>query len=310
MTGELQFIDLVRTIVRDQGARGLSDDAATLRVGDQTLVLTHDMMVEGRHWAKDADPADVGWKIAAVNLSDLAAKGARPVAFLLGYMLGDDDWDRRFVEGLGEALDAFDVALLGGDTVSGPKDAPRAIGITAIGRATATVPARSGAKAGDGLFLIGSIGEAMAGHELGLRSRDFPALHAAFHRPRPLIEEGCMLGGTVHAMMDVSDGLLLDAGRMADASGLTVDIESEAVPIGDELQGWIDERSGEERDRRMRGRLGWGDDYALIFAAPEHFVPPVSATRVGRFLPRGQGAVMLDGTVPPDDLRMGYLHED
>ena len=112
------------------------------------------MLVEGVHFLPDDPPADVAWKLLAVNLSDLAAKGATPVGVLLGYPLGDADWDRAFVRGLGEALAAFDVPLLlGGDTVKGP----RVLSLTAIGR-SAAAPSRSSARPGDGLWVTGVMG--------------------------------------------------------------------------------------------------------------------------------------------------------
>jgi thiamine-monophosphate kinase len=117
MSTEPQFIELMRALATGPAARGLNDDAAALNVGAETLVLTHDMMVEGVHWLPGQDPADVAWKLVAVNLSDLAAKGAEPLGVLLGYSLGDNDV--RFAAGLGEVLAAFEVPLLGGDTVGG-----------------------------------------------------------------------------------------------------------------------------------------------------------------------------------------------
>ncbi|QYU68124.1 thiamine-phosphate kinase [Leptolyngbya sp. 15MV] len=133
----------------------MADDCAVLELGGETLVLTHDTMVEGVHVLPGQDMADVAWKLVAVNLSDLAAKGAEPVGVLLGHMLGEDD--ARFVEGLREVLDAYDVPLLGGDTVRG--SGPRAWGLTAIGRATcAPVPSRGGAMPGDALYLTGPVG--------------------------------------------------------------------------------------------------------------------------------------------------------
>src|SRR4051812_33985579 len=123
------------------GARGLLDDAAVLEAGEIRLVLTHDVLVEGVHFLPTDPPQDVAWKLVAVNLSDLAAKGARPVGVLLGFPLGDAAWDRAFVDGFGAALSAFGVALLGGDTVTGP----RVLGLTAVGEARGPVPSRSGA---------------------------------------------------------------------------------------------------------------------------------------------------------------------
>jgi thiamine-monophosphate kinase len=167
---ESDFLALLRPLATHPAARGFMDDAAVL--GD--LVFTHDVLVEGVHFLPDDPPQDVAWKLLAVNLSDLAAKGAVPVGVLLGYPLSDDDWDRAFVAGLGEALTAFDVPLLGGDTVRGP----RVLSLTAIGR-SAVAPARSGAQAGDLLYVTGVIGRA------GLGLNGDPAHLTAYRRPTP-----------------------------------------------------------------------------------------------------------------------------
>ena len=117
---ESDFLALLRPLATHASARGLMDDAAVLSLSkDGDLVLTHDVLVEGVHFLPDDPPEDVAWKLVAVNLSDLAAKGAVPVGVLLGYPLSHDAWDRAFVRGLGAALAVFDVALLGGDTVKG-----------------------------------------------------------------------------------------------------------------------------------------------------------------------------------------------
>jgi thiamine-monophosphate kinase len=131
MTSESSFVALMRSLAIDPAARGLLDDTAVIDLGTETLILTHDMMAEGVHWLPTADPADVAWKLVSVNLSDLAAKGARPLGVLLGFMLGDDDWDRRFANGLKAALAHYAVPLLGGDTVSNRGD-KRALGLTAV----------------------------------------------------------------------------------------------------------------------------------------------------------------------------------
>src|SRR5687767_5538391 len=117
------------------------------------------MLIEGVHYLPDDPPGDVAWKLLAVNLSDLAAKGARPVGALLGYMLGEDAWDRAFAEGLKSAAAAFQIPLLGGDTVRAPAGSARSFGLTAIGEATGTVPSRAGAQAGDHLWVSGTIGD-------------------------------------------------------------------------------------------------------------------------------------------------------
>jgi thiamine-monophosphate kinase len=287
---EIAFINALRNLAGDPAARGLADDAAVLGAGGETLVLTHDTMVEGVHWLPGQDMADVAWKLVAVNLSDLAAKGAEPLGVLLGHMLGDGD--ERFLAGLAEVLEAYDVPLLGGDTVAGGP--PRALGLTAIGRATCVpVPARSGARVGDAVWLAGSVGGAMIGFEglAGGTGGD----SAAYRRPRPLLAEGRALAPHVTAMMDVSDGLLLDAARLADASGVTIDLACAQVPLA-------------APEARRADALRWGDDYALLFTAPAGAIPPVEAACIGRVLPRGNAAVLLDGLAPADDRPLGYLH--
>lgn len=291
MTTELAFIDALRQLARHPGARGLDDDCAVIEISGEALVLTHDMMVAGVHFLPDQDPADVAWKLVATNLSDLAAKGAEPVGVLLGYMLGHDD--ARFLDGLEEALTHYGAPLLGGDTVSGPNagDAAQALGLTAIGRAThRPVPSRSGAKPGDRLWITGPVGAAMIGLE-ALRSGQGDSL--AYRRPRALLAEGRALAPVVTAMMDVSDGLLLDASRMARASGVTMAIESAAVPIA-------------APEARRGEALRWGDDYQLLFALPAGIEPPLAATRIGEVLPSGDVPLLLDGLAPEGAL--GFEH--
>src|SRR5690606_695667 len=169
------------------------------------------------HFLPSADPADVAWKLVATNLSDLAAKGAAPLGVLLGFMLGEGE--ARFAEGLAEALRQYDVPLLGGDTSSGGP--PRAFGLTAVGRAThRPVPSRSGARVGDGLWLTGRVGAAMMGFE-ALRDAT-GGDSTAYRRPQPRLAEGRALAPLASAMMDVSDGVLLDAWRLAEASQVSL----------------------------------------------------------------------------------------
>lgn len=264
---EADFIERLRAIATHPAARGLADDAAVL--GD--LVLTHDMIVEGVHYLATDPPADVAWKLLAVNLSDLAAKGAEPQGVLLGYPLGEAEWDATFADGLSEALSHSGVPLLGGDTVTGPRGAPRMIGLTAIGR-SAHAPDRRGAQAGDDLWLIGAVGEAGAGLAIA-RGAEGPAeLLAAYRRPMPLLVEGRLLAPHAHAMADVSDGLLIDASRIAAASGLKVSIDLGAVPRSAALTAF----AGDDRAARLLAVTA-GDDYALICAAP-----PSAAGEIGR----------------------------
>lgn len=287
MSGEFAFIAALRALATHPASRGLADDAAVLEVGGEALVLTHDAMAEGRHWHPSQDMADVAWKLVAVNLSDLAAKGAEPLGVLIGHTLGGGD--ERFIVGLGEVLDAYNVPLLGGDTVAG--DGPRTLGCTAIGRAThRPVPGRNGAQAGDAVYVTGTLGRAMVGLEQ-LGSGNVNDL--AYRRPRPLLTEGRALAPLVTAMMDVSDGLLLDAWRMAQASGLAFALDGAAVPVADPA--------------RARECMSWGDDYQLLFTAPPGTALPVAAARIGTVHP-APAALLLDGAALTPEDGLGYRH--
>lgn len=294
MSSEATFITALRALAPHPAARGLADDAAVLEFGGETLILTHDMMVEGVHWLAGQDPADVAYKLVAVNLSDLAAKGAEPLGVLLGYMLGPDD--ARFLAGLAEALAEFQVPLLGGDTVSTPAGSARAIGLTALGRATCRpVPSRSGAQAGDEVWVTGPLGGAMLGFE-ALRDGVSGVDTRAFRRPRPLLTEGRALAPLVSAMMDISDGLLLDASRMAQASGGTIALDAAAVPLAEGMP-----------EARRHDALTWGDDYQLLFTCPPGCALPISApVRIGTVVAPVGHAVLLDGAPPAGAL--GFEH--
>lgn len=288
---EADFIAALRGLATHPAARGLNDDCAVLELGSETLILTHDAMAEGVHFLPGQDPADVAWKLVAANMSDLAAKGAEPLGILLGYMFGRDD--RRFLAGLEEALAAFKVPLLGGDTISGGGE--QVLGLTAIGRATYTpAPSRSGARAGDSLYLSGPVGGAMMGFETLLAGQGGDS--SAYRRPHAHLQEGQRLAPHVSAMMDVSDGLLLDTWRMAQASHVTIAIDSHAVPIA------------APEDRRGDA-LRWGDDYQLLFTASAQTDLPVNVYRVGEVLARDAAPLVLDGApiAQPDGL--GYQHK-
>ncbi|MEM1051209.1 MAG: thiamine-phosphate kinase [Pseudomonadota bacterium] len=283
---EADFIAALRGLPLHAGARGLEDDCAVLEFGNETLILNHDAMAEGSHFRPDADMTDVAWKLVASNLSDLAAKGAEPIGVLVGHCLNPDN--TGFVKGLREALEAFDVKLLGGDTIA--TEAQRVFGLTAIGRATHTpVPARGGAQLGNAIYVTGTLGRAMLGYEGDPRH-----LHA-FNRPIPRLREGRALAPHITAMMDVSDGLLLDAHRMACASvDAAFELESSAIPVAD--------------PPRTDECLRWGDDYELLFTAPPETSLPVEATRIGTVTAAGLAALWLDGEALTDPTSLGYQH--
>ena len=303
MSAESRFLTLLRLLANDPAAQGLVDDVAILPVGGERLILTSDTMVEGVHYLPTDPPADIGWKLAAVNLSDLAAKGTRPIGCLLNYALsGDDDWDAAFLEGLGEALSRHGMPLLGGDTVRMPDGAPRSYSLTAIGEASATVPTRAGAQAGDILYVTGPVGDADIG--LTLAKADPAAqgpLVEAYRRPRPRLAEGALLAPVATAMMDISDGLLIDAARMADASGLAVVIDH--IPLSRALEAT---RGSASSVRIAAARAG--DDYELLFALPHGVRPPVHAIPVGHLAPGSGLTLMIDGAIMPLPPQLGWEH--
>lgn len=321
MSGEGDFIALMRALAGDPGARGLMDDAATLDVGGDTLVLTHDMIVEGVHYRADDSAADVAWKLVAVNMSDLAAKGALPRGVLLGFSLADDgEWDRDFATGLREALGHFGAPLLGGDTVSVPPGAPRSLGMTAIGTAPAAgAPSRAGAKAGDLVYVSGPIGDAGAGLALAASAdtsmtEDERTLIAAYKRPMPDLALGRDLAALVTAMADISDGLLIDAGRIATASGCAVGIELDRMPLSNAFLAV----RGDSRDSRLFAATA-GDDYRLVLTVSPDRARAVAAiadrhriglTCVGACA-SGQGLTLRhEGRTIALPARLGYEHSD
>ncbi|WP_235890381.1 thiamine-phosphate kinase [Sandaracinobacter neustonicus] len=296
----------LKAVARHPAARGLADDAAVLGwpLG-QDLVATHDMLAEGVHFTPDCPPADIGWKLAAVNLSDLAAMGARPVGALMGAGIGNargTDWAAELLRGLMQCLDAYDTPLLGGDTIrSGPTSV---LSLTALGQsAPGTALARSGATDADDLWVSGTIGDAGLGLRIAQGGPGASALLKRYRRPTPRLALGLALSGVASAAMDVSDGLLIDAARLAAASGLAADISAAAIPLSPDARA-----SGVP----VAELATLGDDYELIFAAPPAARAKIEAAatqartpicRIGR-LHAGAG-LTLDGATPA---ALGYQH--
>jgi len=220
------------------GAFGLTDDAAVLptQLG-RNWVVTVDALVAGVHFLPD-DPADlVARKALRVNLSDLAAMGAEPYGYTIALALPRDqadagDWLERFSHGLAEDQERFGVCLLGGDSVSTP--GPVSVSVTAFGLAAAErVLRRSGATPGDSVWVSGTIGDAALGLDVvqGRITGGFDDLADRYRLPRPRIALGRGLVGLATAAMDVSDGLVQDAGHLAARSGVAIDVDAPAVPL-------------------------------------------------------------------------------
>ena len=254
-------------------ALGVGDDAAILRVpAGQELIAAIDSLVEGTHFLPGCDPASIGHRALAVNLSDLAAMGATPAWALLALTLpaADEHFLEPFARGLRELADAQDVAIVGGDTTAGPL----AVTVQVLGFAPpGAALRRDGGSAGDLLFVSGTPGEAAAGLLLergadgglvlpaSLADAD-RALRRRFLFPSPRVALGLALRGLASACIDVSDGLAGDAGRLAAASGCGARIEVDSLPLSPALQAAVGP------DRAADLALDGGDDYELCFAVP------------------------------------------
>lgn len=306
---ESKAIERVRRFATSDGALGLFDDVALL----DGLVLTHDSLAEGVHFLSTDPPASVGWKLVAVNLSDLAGKGARPAGALLSLALsGDEAWDLAFLDGVEAACESYGLPLLGGDTIALPPGASRIFGLTVVGRAGDRVPLRSGGREGDALWVVGTIGDAGAG--LALLVEDAAAtgpLVDTYRRPVPQLAVGHALAPHANAMMDVSDGLLLDARRLAQASGVSATVDLAALPLS---RAFIAERGNGPETRLFAATAG--DDYALLAALSPDFDPlslslPSGTTiaRIGRLSAEGPPLALVNGqdSVPLPE-RLGFEH--
>lgn len=304
------------------GAFALADDAAMLpdlALGE-SFVVTKDALSIGTHMLADDPPADMARKALRVNLSDLAAMGARPVGFFMALCLGDKTdqaFLETFVEGLADDVAQFDIPLMGGDIIR--HEGAFTVSITAFGAVQKdNVLRRNGARAGDSLWVSGTIGDGA----LGLKAArgELPALDPA-HRealiqryrvPEPRLNLGADLAGTARACIDISDGLIADVGHICELSGIGCSIEVEAVPLSEAGRYALNLESD-----ILSTILTGGDDYELAFSvdpknekhlstfATETEVP---VKRIGRF-EKSVGVRVMDGTGSSLNLKeAGYVH--
>jgi thiamine-monophosphate kinase len=296
--GEFELIR--RFFVRaDSAARdpnvllGIGDDAALLNVPQGAdLVVAVDTIVAGRHFPDGTDARSIGHRALAVNLSDMAAMGALPAWATLALTMpsADSDWLEKFAAGLLDLADAHSVALVGGDTTRGPLTVSvQILGTVAHGSALR----RGGGRAGDILAVSGTLGDAAAGLALrqaapaATRSREAEMLIQRFDYPTPRVEFGLAARGIASAAMDLSDGLIGDLPKLADACGLAAHVCIEALPLSGALRKSVS--LGQARDWALAG----GDDYELLFAVPAN-----------RFAELQGAAAQLNLTLTP----IGELH--
>jgi thiamine-monophosphate kinase len=305
--GEFERIRRYFAPLAGPGGLGLLDDAALVdcRAGHR-LVVTVDAIVEGVHYLAKDPPDLIARKLLRVNLSDLAAMGARPLHYLLTTALParlGPQWIAGFARGLEEDQRQFGVSLLGGDSVATP--GPAVLSLTAIGEVAAgTEIRRSGARVGDVVWVSGTIGDAYLGLKVlrgddlvGLGQAYAEALAVRYRLPQPRIELGPHLAGIAGAMIDVSDGLLADLGHICAVSGCAATIELAQLPFSTAAltvlaEGWAEPAS----------LAAGGDDYELLFTAPAEAAEKIRAlsaglglpiTAIGRVEP-GEGVRLLD----------------
>ena len=311
--GEFDLIARFFTRPVRHAALGVGDDCALLAPAPgMQLAVSSDMLVEGRHFFADVDPETLGHKALAVNLSDLAACGARPLAFTLALALPcvDEAWLQGFANGLFALADQHGCELVGGDTTAGPLN----ICVTIFGE----VPAgqallRGGARAGDDIWVSGRPGEARLALDALRGQMDLPAatlarLRARLERPTPRVALGLALRGLASSAIDVSDGLLGDLGHVLKSSRVGAEIDVHITPdllasgaLQENAKGIFD------AETMMPCALAGGDDYELVFTAPAARRAAVQAassasgtqvTRIGRITP-APGLRLLDRTGQP-----------
>jgi thiamine-monophosphate kinase len=307
---------VIRAIVsgqapRDDVALGPGDDAAVLvpRPG-KMLVCAMDTINEGVHFPAGFDPAAIGHRALAVNLSDLAAMGAEPAWAALSLSIADPQasWVQRFARGLRELAGRYGVVLVGGDTVSGPLSVSVHLsGFVEPGRYLT----REGAVPGDRVYVTGHPGQAAYGlARWNAGDPDDPAV-ARFAWPEPRVQEGRGLAGIATACIDVSDGLATDLARVAASSGVRIRVEMEALPLDDSLAAGLGE--GDARTLALTG----GDDYELCFTVPADREPRLKEvcagwacrpTRIGTVAAGVGLEFVLDGRPVTPDLGSAWSH--
>ena len=314
-SGEFGFIDYINAVFPvPEGTVGIGDDCAVLPAGEGELLFSTDLLMEGVHFLRsESSPEDVGWKAAAVNLSDIAAMGGKPVATFLSIALPKDaqgEWAERFIEGYRQISSQYDVPLLGGDTTSSLRDIAVNVGI--LGRCQSGKRLmRSGAKVGETIYVTGPLGDSAAGLQAILkgirRSEDVKTLIERHKRPLPRVDAGVILiqSGKVGAMMDISDGIASDMRHIMKASKVGAVIELDRLPLSSELisvcaeQGW---------DRYWLSTSG-GEDFELLFTGPDGLENEldIKVYPVGKIVDGNELTWTVEGSAVDYDY-MGYKH--
>ncbi len=311
--GEIAFIaDYLAPLATHPAAFGLKDDAALLTaLPANGLVITADASVAGVHFFEDDDPGDAAYKTLATNVSDLAAKAAKPIGYTLTLALAEApsrEWAERFASGLARAQSRFGIALLGGDTVTAR--GAWWMSITAFGEASprGLVP-RGGTKPGDFLYVSGTLGDAALGLHLRLGKAEFEAALSAENRdfllrrylyPEPRVELSQALASHASAAMDISDGLALDLSRMCAASQLSAEVTVSSIPLSAAATAAL-----AASQKSISLILSGGDDYEILCAVPADRAAAFEAASRDAGVP-----VTRIGVVKPEDGAPAYIQAD
>jgi thiamine-monophosphate kinase len=288
LMGEFDLIETFFKRPARHAALGVGDDCALLAFGQgQQLAISTDMLVEGRHFLSTVHPRLLGHKALAVNLSDLAACGAKPKAFMLALSLPqvDPQWLSEFSQGLWALADEHDIDLIGGDTTRGPLN----ICITALGEVpTSQALLRSGAQVGDDIYVSGNLGDARLALEVFRGALQVPAAvfeHARLRmeQPTPRVALGLALRGIAHSAADISDGLLGDLKHILKASGVGAVLETQQVASTLACASIPQNQFQIDVEHQLALTLSGGDDYELVFtAAPAQRAAVASAAKASQ----------------------------
>lgn len=319
MASEFDLIDrYFRPLGQGAGVvLGIGDDTAILDPGPGCqLLVTVDTLVAGVHFPDSATPLDIGYKTLAVSLSDIAAMGGTPRWATLALTLpsADEAWLAAFARGLAEACSAYDVSLVGGDTTRGPLTLSlQLLGEVAAGQALR----REGARAGDGIYVTGTLGDAGLGLACELEGLALPPADAAYcrgrlHRPTPRLSVGQGLQGIATAAIDISDGLLADLGHVLERSGVGAEVQRDELPLSSAMRAAM---AASQADWHLP--LAAGDDYELLFTAPSGQEAAIARlasaagcpiTRIGRITAETGTRVLGADGQPWLPERRGYDH--
>jgi len=285
---------------------GPGDDAAILNVPSGQAVISTDVLVEGHHFRTDwSTPEDIGYRAAVQNLADIVAMGANPTGMVVGLVLPQTtpvEWVEGVARGLAEATEPAGVGVIGGDLVAGEQ---LVIAITVHGETFAQPILRSGAQIGDRVAVAGTLGQAAAGYALKAADAtpdpDSAEDHLInrFRRPVPPLSAGvAAAAGGASAMMDISDGLLRDAARLAGSSEVSIDFSSPAFEADVEAVTTAQETLELDEGAALSWVLTGGEDHGLLATFPEDAEIPEEFRVVGQVLEQGELPVLVDGAPP------------